>query len=176
MILRTRFLAVALCGISWAVSSLSGPTITVKGIVVAFHQQDRALKVKEARSLGDHIERWVFRVEKATSDGLKGLVLVLYAESGNGVSDAEINGDEWQLHLRQTNNKGLQGCVGKTFLDGANLQERPATVDDFAKTSFGTHLTLPDLNSLPCFVMVGAPVRVGKAATMLTTRPRSVFF
>jgi hypothetical protein len=158
MILRTGFLVAALCAICWAVSSVAGPTITARGIVVAFHQQDRALKIKEAQSIGDPLERWILRVDKSTTDAPKGLILVLYMRSGNGVSDENINTGGWELSLRRARKEELQDCVGKTLVSGDRLKARRATAGDFEKTSLGAGVVLPDPRTLPCFVTVAPPV------------------
>jgi hypothetical protein len=158
MIIRTSFLIATLWGLCWGVSSMAKPAITVKGIVVAFHQQDRALKIKEAQSIGNPLERWIFRVDKSTTDVPRGLILVLYMRSGNGVSDDNINTGGWELNLRRARKEELQDCVGNTLVSEERLKARRSRTGDFEKTSLGAGVVLPDLRYLPCFVTVAPPV------------------
>src|SRR5690348_7417841 len=88
-------------------------TITLKGIVVAFHRQDRDANIREAKSIGDRVERWVVRVDKPDHSILDRLILVSYRSRADRISDIDIDKTTWQFKLRRATKTEQSECIGK---------------------------------------------------------------
>ncbi len=53
-------------------------TVVVKGVIVAYHGQDRAFNVEENRPIGQMVERWIVRVNDSQPKTSGPVVLVQY--------------------------------------------------------------------------------------------------
>ena len=132
-------------------------TVVVKGVIVAYHEQDRAFNVQENYPIGATVERWIVRVLDSDPRLQDQLIVVQYQRLRDRMSDQEIESGALMMKLTRSSGEDVRECIGTTFLEGDNIHVREATAKDFKKTSLGTDVKLPKLDTLPCFTTSEQP-------------------
>ena len=152
----TLFTILALAACVGAGNSRSPESqVAWRGVTLAFHGQDRMVFVKEAQSVGNHMERWIVFF---TSPHEK-IAIVEVPRASKAITNDQLNTFTWTFRLRPVPLNERERCLGRTLIDPTRLRSRPIRDSDFVRTSWGLEKRLPDLHRIPCFRALDAPLQ-----------------